>query len=269
LELRILTSCIGSYPQPPKGIMSDTDARSTMTTGPPNPVSPFDFTCLLRGPLEDFLLYSGQERSRWLMDIAHDLCDPAQKRGTLRVWDVGSGQMWRSVNHTDPLTASVYLYDIRAVVALSKISQRAGKSKTKNTTGHPSTMANRVKERDGYECWVTRMPNTGVNSHVLPKRMGDHLLRVIYGVFVSTPPPGLSIDDEICGITLFHVLDSYFDTYELGLRPVAPGEYICHSFLPPSWPRHLRRTIYGTSMGQDFLAAAPSLHGYRTGPPQP
>jgi hypothetical protein len=220
LELRILTNHVGLYPQPPKEITSDTDASSTMTTGPPHTASPSDFTCLLEGPLEDFLLYSGQERSQWLIDISHDLCDPTEKRGTLRVRDVGSGQM-RNVHHTDPLTASVYLHDIPAVVSLSKISRRTSRSRTP-ATGYPSTMANRVKERDGYRCWVTRAPNSGVNSHVCPKRMGDHLLRFIYEAFVSTPPPGLSIYHEICGITLFPVLDSYFDKYELGLRPVAP-----------------------------------------------
>jgi hypothetical protein len=49
--------------------------------------------------------------------------------------------------------------------------------------------------------------------------MGDHLLRVIYNTFVSTPP-ALSIYDETCGITLSRVLDVPFDTYELGLRLV-------------------------------------------------
>jgi hypothetical protein len=103
------------------------------------------------------------------------------------VWDVGPGQM-RSVHHTDPLTASIYLYDVQAVVSLSKVSQRTGRSKP-SATGHASTMANCVKERDGYQCWVTRMPIMGINSHVCPKRMGDHLLRFIYDAFVSTPPP--------------------------------------------------------------------------------
>ena len=52
--------------------------------------------------------------------------------------------------------------------------------------------------------------------------MGDHLLRVVYNAFVSTPHPALSIYDEICGITLSMILDAWFDAYELGLRRVAP-----------------------------------------------
>jgi hypothetical protein len=38
--------------------------------------------------------------------------------------------------------------------------------------------------------------------------MGDHFLRIIYEAFVSTPPPTLSIFDEICGITLNKNLDA-------------------------------------------------------------
>jgi hypothetical protein len=47
LELLIFTSRVGLYPQPPTNITSDELARSEMTTGPPNPTSPSDFTCLL------------------------------------------------------------------------------------------------------------------------------------------------------------------------------------------------------------------------------
>jgi hypothetical protein len=60
LELRILTNRIGLYPPAPTNITSDELAHSAMTTGPPNPKSPYDFVCLLSGPLDDFLLYSGQ-----------------------------------------------------------------------------------------------------------------------------------------------------------------------------------------------------------------
>jgi hypothetical protein len=132
-----------------------------------------------------------------------------------------SGERWRDVNFTDPPTASTYLYDIGAAVSLTKISERSGKSKT-SAGGNASMMANRVKERDGQQCWVTRSDYPSTNSHVCPKRMGDHLLRVIYNTFVSKPPPALSIYDETCGITLSRILDIPFDTYELGLRLVGP-----------------------------------------------
>jgi len=89
LELRILTN--GLYPQPPTNITSDELAYSAKTTSPPNPTS--DFTCLLSGPLDNFLLYSGQEQSQWLVDIAHDICDPALERGSLRMWDAAGGTL--------------------------------------------------------------------------------------------------------------------------------------------------------------------------------
>lgn len=223
LELHVFTSRVGLYTQPPENITSDTLAYSAMTSaaGAPKTTSLSDSTCLLSGRLDDFHLYSGRERSQWLIDIAHDICDPSLKRGSLRVWDE-DGLMWRTVNPTDPLTASTYLYDVQAVVSLSKISLRQGKSRT-SASGSASTMAYRVMQRDRQRCWVTGMVSTNINSHVCPKRMGDHLLRVVYSTFVSTPPPpALSIYDEICGITLSRNLDTWFDAYELGLRFVAP-----------------------------------------------
>ena len=166
-----------------------------MTTDPDD-ISPSYFTCLLFGALDSF------------------------RRGSLKVWDV-TGEVWRDVNPTDPLTASIYLYHVQVVVSLSKISARVGRSETE-ATGNASTMARRVKARDGNRCWVSRFKDSITNSHVCPKRMGDHLLRVVYNIFVAAPPPALSIYDEICGITLIDNLDTKFDKYELGLWFVAP-----------------------------------------------
>jgi len=219
LELLIFTNRVGLYPQPPTNITSDEIAHSVTTTGPPNYTSPSDSTCLLSGPLDDFLLYSRQEQSQWLIDIAHDICDPALKRGLLQVWDA-AGEIRSNVNPTDPLTASTYLYDVQVIVSLSKISERVGKSRT-TASGNASTMASRVKQRDRQRCWVTKLNTPIVNSHVCPKRMGDHLLRIVYSTFLSANcPPTLSIYDATCGITLTRSLDGWFDTYEFGLRLV-------------------------------------------------
>ena len=190
-----------------------------MTADLPNAASPFVYTCLLSGALDEFLPYIGQEQSRWLIDISHDICDPNQKRGTLQLWDAAE-KGWKDVNPSEPPVASRYLYVIRAPVSLTKISRRTGRSKTA-TGGNASTMANHVKRRDG-RCWISKLIGSLVNSHICPKRMGDHLFRVIYTDFVSNPPPGLSIYDEICGITLCANLDVLFDVYELGLRLMAP-----------------------------------------------
>lgn len=215
LSLFISTAYVGLYPPPPPVITNDTQALFT-TLGVLNQTPSSDLTGLLIGPLNDFLLYSSDERSQWLIDISHDICDPRQKRGQLQVWDVTIDQ-WRVVDPSEHLIAARYLYDIQVVVSLSKISRRDRISVT-SATGYASTMANRVKTRDSERCWVSSATFSNVNSHVCPKRMGDHLLCIIYRDFVSTPPPTLSIYDEICGITLAPVLDCWFDTYELGLR---------------------------------------------------
>jgi hypothetical protein len=206
-------------------ICSDQAASEAMTAvsrpGPPEPDS--NSICLLSGPLKEFLLYSCQENSQWLIDMAHDLCDPAKKRGSLKVQNA-TGQAWENVIPTNPLTSSIYIYDIQAVVSLTKMSRRNGKS-ISSSSGNASTVQNHVIQRDG-QCWVTGLIYPVINSHMCPKRMGDHLLRVIYRNFVSTHDPDsaslVSIHDEICGITLHLAPDAFFDTYELGLRLVAP-----------------------------------------------
>lgn len=219
LELVIFTSYISLYTEPPPVVNTDALALEAMSTTDPSDDP--GLTRLLSGPLADFQLYSRQEHSQWLIDIAHDICDPLHKRGRLQVWDE-DGRDFRDVISTEPLIASSYTYIVRGmdVVALTKISGRVGKSRT-DTAGNASTMADRVNDRDG-RCWVSRGGYPLANSHVCPKRMGDHLLRIIYNNFVQTPPPlTLSIYDEICGIALTKNLDAWFDKYELGLRLVS------------------------------------------------
>ena len=135
LELRIFTSSVGLYTAPPANIIKS-DARATsammITHPPPNSTSP-DFIRLLSGPVDDFLLYSRQEHSKWLVDIAHDICDPLSQRGSLCIW---AGERWKTVAPTDPLTASVYLYSVLegVAVSLSKICARDGTSKTSTSS---------------------------------------------------------------------------------------------------------------------------------------
>ncbi len=116
------------------------------------------------------------EQSQWLIDIAHDICDPALKRGSLQMW-VAAGEMWRDVNPTDPLTTSTYLYDVQDVVSLSKISECTGKSKTSasgNMVRHCGSIA---CFHNGEPCqaarWTTMLGDKGycivTNSHVCPK----------------------------------------------------------------------------------------------------
>ncbi|KAH9967146.1 hypothetical protein BC827DRAFT_1171842 [Russula dissimulans] len=221
LELRILTGSVGLYRPPPRQIDSDEQAVSVLTAAdpPPNTTSS-DFIRLLSGPLNDFLLYTHHRRqSNWLIDIAHDICDPFHRRGSLRIW---TGQEWEIVARQDRLKASVYLYDVPegVVLSLSKISARQARSRT-SAGGNASTMADRVKDRDG-QCWVSGIDDPVINSHLCPKRMGDHLARVVFNTFVSTPHPAtLTIYDAIYGIALTPTLDAWFGKYELGLRFVS------------------------------------------------
>ncbi|KAF9048271.1 hypothetical protein BDZ89DRAFT_1057850 [Hymenopellis radicata] len=239
LELRVNSPSVRLYPDPPSTISDNMLAATAMTPGNTSPAT--HSICLLSGPLGEFLRYSRQEASKWLIDLAHDICDPASLRGSLLVWN----EQWRPVANTDPLTASIYRYDLPAgiTVGLSKISRREGKSVT-TVTGNASTMAGRVKERDG-ECWVTAASDPLANSHICPKRMGDHIARIVYHTFTSlAPAPNLSIYDEIFGLSLSLTLDTWFDTYEMGLRFVSLNNYECHMFASTELPDG-EYTIFG------------------------
>jgi hypothetical protein len=221
LELRINSPSVRLYPVAPLTITDDILAAAAMIPGADSPSAPS--TCLLRGPLDDFLRYSRQEASKWLIDIAHDICDPADHRGSLLVWKE-LRQQWCPVATTDPLTASTYRYDLPVGITVgpSKISQRVRTSVTTTTTGYPNTMADRVKGRDG-ECWVTGGVDPLVNSRIVPKRMGDHLGRIVFRTFTSLPHPlDLSIYNEIFSLCLMKTLDAWFGKYEMGLRFVSP-----------------------------------------------
>jgi len=221
LELRVNSPSVRLYdPVAQPTISDDILAVTAMTPGAKSPSTPS--VCLFRGPLDEFVRYSRQEASKWLIDIAHDICDPADHRGSLLVWKEPQ-QQWCLVATTDPLTASTYRYDLPVgiTVGLSKISQRLRKSVT-TTTGNASTMADRVKGRDG-ECWVTAALDPLANSHIVPKRMGDYVGRIIFRTFTPLPPPpNLSIYNEIFGLCLLLTLDAWFDEYEMGLRFVSP-----------------------------------------------
>ncbi|KAJ7103045.1 hypothetical protein B0H15DRAFT_874392 [Mycena belliarum] len=266
LELRVDSPSIRLYPPPPPTISDDTLAATAMTPGTSSPDTPS--LCLLRGTLGDFLQYSRQEASKWLLDLAHDICDPAYRRGSLLVW---KDQRWCPVPATDPLISSVYRYDLPAgiTVALSKISLRAGKSvSTENEDA--TAMADRVKRRDGM-CWVIGAVRPLSNSHILPKRMGDHLGRLIFGKFTSfgasNLPPPASIYSEVFGVCLTSNLDRYFDTYDMGFRYVSPNIYECHVFTAQAGTVH---TIAGEFPTETEMASTlPALHGHPARPPQP
>lgn len=218
LALDISSHHVRLYSDPPSPISDDALAIEAMTPGNVPPNTPV--THLLSGRLTDFLQYSRQEASKWLLDIAHDICDPVYRRGSLVVQQ---GQRWLPVTNTDPLVPSVYRYNLpeHVTVGLAKISLRQGRSVT-SATGNAGTMASRVMARDG-RCWVSRGYDPLINSHICPKRMGDHMARIIYETYTdATLPLNFSIYHEVFGLNLTRNLDYLFDTYRLGFRYVAP-----------------------------------------------
>jgi hypothetical protein len=220
LELRVNSPSVRLYPVAQPMISDDILAATAMTPGANSPSTPS--ICLLRGPLDDFVRYSRQEASKWLIDLAHDICDPADHRGSLLVWKEPR-QQWLPVATTDPLTASIYRYDLPVgiTVGLSKISQRVRKSVT-TATGNASTMADRVKGRDG-QCWVTGITrSTSEQSHLPQAHGGSCWANHLPYFHISPPPPNLSIYNEIFGLCLSKTLDAWFDKYEMGLRFVSP-----------------------------------------------
>ncbi|KAJ7103055.1 hypothetical protein B0H15DRAFT_767410 [Mycena belliarum] len=269
LELRVDSPSIRLYPVPPPTISDDLLAAAAMTPSATSPAT--SSICLLSGLLSDFTRYSRQEASKWLIDIAHDICDPAQLRGSLLVWKEHQ-QQWHPVSATDPLTASTYRYELPSgiTVGLSKISLRAGKSVSAEN-GDATAMADRVKGRDGA-CWISGSHGPLSNGHILPKRMGDHLGRLTFQTFMSSDAPNLSLPssiyNEVFGVSLSATLDCWFDTYDFGLRHVSPNHYECHMF--DTAQVGAVHTIYGEFLGSTAMASTlPVLHGHPASPPQP
>ncbi|KAF7360106.1 hypothetical protein MVEN_00739000 [Mycena venus] len=215
-----------------------------MTPGAISPATPS--ICLLTGPLGEFLRYSRQEASKWLIDLAHDICDPANLRGSLLIWEEPQ-QQWCPVSNSDPLTASIYCYDLPVgiTVGLSKISHRVRKSVTA-ATGNASTMADRVKRRDGDAWGIILGESSSVLSHLSP------------------PAPNLSIYDEVFGLSLSKTLNPWFGKYEMGLRFVSPNNYECHMFAIES--PNQQYTIVGRFRGP---TSHPAVHGHHAIPPRP
>ncbi|KAJ7771105.1 hypothetical protein DFH07DRAFT_1001364 [Mycena maculata] len=255
LELCIRANFVGVYQPPPTIITSDELAAEALSHDPP--LNTDGFIHLLSGPLDDFLQYAQEEHSKWLMDIAHDICDPLGMRGN---------QDWCPVDPTDPLTASLYRYDVPdgITIGLSKISPREGKCKTADAV----TMRTRVISRDG-ECWVCGALRPLKNSHLCPKRMGDHLARRVFHDFSPGSPanPNLSVFDEILGITLGRNHDIWFSKYELGFRFVSANLYRCHVFA--SLAPNTDITLWGGQCYLPLPSDSPRLHGYPVAPPQP
>ena len=133
--------------------------------------------------------------------------------------DLGDG-LRAPVTLDDPLRATEYRYVPPPVtIQLSRICVRERKSAT-SAGGNGAAMAKLVKERD-QRCWISSQNYPAIhliNSHICPKRMGDHLARHILHEFSAEPNPTEGIYDPVFGISLFPALDPLFDNFEIGFR---------------------------------------------------
>ena len=169
-ELYINSTSVRLYPEEPPVISSNALAVTAMT-GTPSNTSPATQS------INEFLQYSRQEASKWLIDLTHDICNPANLHGSLLVWKVPNRQ-WCLVADTDPLTASMYRYHLSAgiTVGLLKTSLRVRKFVT-TVNGDANTMAGRVEQTS--HCPLS-------NSHTCRKAWGI-IYRFPYFYFSSLP----------------------------------------------------------------------------------
>jgi hypothetical protein len=219
LTLRIASSSVSLYANAVSPIQSPNDVDLAYQLDPPSNQPHADFIILLSGKLSDFIYFAGDgaddEKAGWLMDIAHDICDPCFKRGHLWL----SGRL-APVSRTDRLVADIYEYRVISPISLTKISVRKNKSQTASV-GKPQAMGDHVKERD-HRCWISRKVDPLINSHICPKRMEDAQSKRILEVFSgSTVTTEVSVFDPQFGIALIANLDKLFDVYNLGFRATA------------------------------------------------
>ncbi|KAJ7666128.1 hypothetical protein DFH06DRAFT_267634 [Mycena polygramma] len=275
LTLVVRTSSVGIYygtAAGHTGIEPSQQVDTLMTPHHPPPATNAhdDYMTLLHGTLDEFNHYARQERAKWLIDIAHDICDPRHMRGTLEVMASESQPpQWTPVYPGDPLVGSVYRYVVPPSVtsiAFTKTSARNNKSLTAED-GTTTSMRTAVHARD-ERCWVSSTVYPVANSHILPKRMGDHLAAHILDVFCGLAP-GISVhvSNAIFGFLLSLNLNLYFAHYHLGFRARPNGQYEVHSFVNET--PGCTVTIFGKLPSTSDLGTSPPLHGHTASPPFP
>ncbi|KAF9030966.1 hypothetical protein BDZ89DRAFT_1064292 [Hymenopellis radicata] len=239
LTLTVAALSVQQYAILPARIDTAADVQAALTTTPQ--LNPYPIP-LLRGRVAEMCLYARAEQTRWLHDMAHDICDPVNRAGALWVRNISSDH-WTQAGATDQLLPR---YTNTAV--------RHNKSLT-SLTGSGNDMRLAVAARD-QRCWISGAPDgiSTTNSHICPKRMGDAIASHIYTEFCGVPAH-LSIYNPEFGILLFG----------LGLRRVGQNHvYEAHNF-------HLGVPIDQMSILALPLAMYPAvvLHGHQVYPPQP
>ncbi|KAJ3777417.1 hypothetical protein FB446DRAFT_634145 [Lentinula raphanica] len=260
LSLRILTAKIGLYTKEPVNVKADDAVVEAYTVTPPDSLLQNQYTTLLEGEFTDFLNLSGHENAQWLIDIAHDLCDPRYKRGSL--WVCRSDGQDHPVNPSDPLTPSSYEYRTSVVVHITKKSTREGKSRSQSWSD-AKTMLEALRERE-EQCWITTSIEPVTIGHILPKRTGDAEARLIYEDFTDKPAPaGMTAFHPEFGILLDLNMEYWFDDYWIGFRLNGNNGYTVHNFTKE------RIGTYGCTWSELLAPGWEDLHGYAITPPNP
>ncbi|KAJ3777418.1 hypothetical protein FB446DRAFT_681166 [Lentinula raphanica] len=241
LYLIIKTIHIGVYPQPPTRFAANGDAQVfqayTATSRDPNTTTPSSVTYLLEGEVSDFCCFSRHENTQWLIDIAHDLCDPLHRRGIL--WIVSS-QYPIPAHSGDPLYAATYEYQVLQgnVLQITKESPLRGDPSFSETShsGGPRNSTS-VKNQDGV-CWVTHTSRPLKRSNIIPVRVGDAQARYIYQIFtnMANPPFAHGVQNPQFGIFLNTKFNYWFDQFHVGFRQTVNNHYYVHNFMNPGVP---------------------------------
>ncbi|KAH7099817.1 hypothetical protein BKA62DRAFT_708893 [Auriculariales sp. MPI-PUGE-AT-0066] len=229
---------------------------------------------LLAGDLAKFQLFSQEAETDWLLDLAHNICDPRHRSGTLKM-RLTPSHPWQSTVAGQILTAADYLYDTMTVtLGLMRINRRKNKSRRRNSesaSGAPGSMQAAVIARD-TRCWISQSSGRLVNSHIIPTRMGDALATRILEDFSFSPAKvnfatQVSVFDPRLGLTLSRNNNALFAFYSLGFRARATNahDYTVHVFDDPS-----TGNVYVTSGDCVKMPTdQPLLHNTLASPPDP
>jgi len=214
-------------------------------SGTTNPLPPDPNTrghlYLIEGKYQDIQRYAGPTVD-WILKVAQLICDPlgagqvyTHTTGNSSDWyPLDRASDWRQVVQGDLLRPGIYEFESSTgPILLSKISERQTHSMT--TTGSESsatTFRRYISLREGERCGVTRVSNTLIASHLIPKRMGSDGARDAIERF-SGPQTALDIHsfDPRIGILLNGNLDSLVDSYKLGFYHITVGYYLDFGFL--------------------------------------
>ncbi|KAJ3756649.1 hypothetical protein EV360DRAFT_47587 [Lentinula raphanica] len=266
LCLVIETVHIGLYPRPPTSFAVNADLQVSLayaaTPRDPNTTIVGQQTRLLEGEVEDFERFSRLQNTQWLIDIAHDLCDPVLHRGTLFIV---TNEYETPALSTYPLYAAIYEYRVLPgsfLTITKKISLRT--QVTTESSGNDTSMRRLVQSRD-VGCWVTNVTSPTVNSHICPARVGDAQARYIYRIFTGThPPPERTAFNPRFGLLLNQNIFYWFKKYFIGFRYMGNNQYQIQNFLNPT----INLPAVGP-MPDDKLMVPPYVDGITISPPNP